>query len=88
MSSILLFLLSILSFLLSSCSVRPSTMTEDYRVPDGMVGLSEYTREPFHTHVRLHMLTYTYAHSRLQLHTLSRAVVLNPVLREPLSCMF
>ena len=24
------------------CSVRPSTMTEDYAVPDAMVGLSEY----------------------------------------------
>lgn len=36
------FLLSLLSpsFLFS---VRPSTMTEEYRVPDGMVGLSEYT---------------------------------------------
>lgn len=29
-------------FFIPVCSVRPSTITEECRVPDGMVGLSEY----------------------------------------------
>lgn len=37
----------IILWVLLLCSVRPSTMTEEYRVPDGMVGLSEYMHRRF-----------------------------------------
>ncbi|KTF96629.1 hypothetical protein cypCar_00050036 [Cyprinus carpio] len=33
---------------LSQQSVRPSSLTEEYRVPDGMVGLSKFTLPSIH----------------------------------------
>lgn len=50
------------SFLLSPSflfSVRPSTMTEEYRVPDGMVGLSEYTHSIAWAHAE-NLFTHTH----------------------------
>lgn len=42
------------------CSVRPSTVLEEFAVPDSMIGLSEYIHSPLLNHPDLFCVLYVY----------------------------